>query len=208
MELVITLQCVPQTSWVSRSSSLEQFLFPCLHTYCEPWFEWGKGKIIITRKRTNNFWLPSHCRDTLSDLCEYFQTWGTLPFPIFVTPGKPWKVFWEKIFYRIKKPSERPGKHLVWLLESGQGDNKKFESIRIKLRDLTWSQVCSRDPGLCWPGSLGPVLEPVLVSHLRSTHTQQTFPRSLCLTSHSVVQHSDDSVRIMGSDGVEENVSS
>jgi hypothetical protein len=28
------------------------------------------------------------------------------------------------------------------------GDNKKFESIRINLRDLAWSQVFSRDPGL------------------------------------------------------------
>jgi hypothetical protein len=28
------------------------------------------------------------------------------------------------------------------------GDNQKFESIRINLRDLAWSQVCPRDPGL------------------------------------------------------------
>ncbi len=40
---------------------------------------------------------------------------------------------------------------------------------------------------------------------------QKAFPRSLCLTSHYVVlfvQHSPSSVRIMGSDGVSENVSS
>ncbi len=28
------------------------------------------------------------------------------------------------------------------------GDSKKFESIRINLRDLAWSQVFPRDPGL------------------------------------------------------------
>jgi hypothetical protein len=27
------------------------------------------------------------------------------------------------------------------------GDSKKFESIRINLRDLAWSQVFPRDPG-------------------------------------------------------------
>ena len=37
---------------------------------------------------------------------------------------------------------------------------------------------------------------------------QKAFPRSVCLTSHSVVHHSANSVRIMGSDGVDENVSS
>jgi hypothetical protein len=68
-------------------------------------------------------------------------------------------------------------------LESGQGDNKKFESIRINLRDFTWSLVCPRDPGLCWPGSLGPVLEPVLVSHLRSTHTRlHRYFQGLCVS--------------------------
>ncbi len=31
------------------------------------------------------------------------------------------------------------------------GDSKKFESIRINLRDLAWSQVFPRDPGLLQP---------------------------------------------------------
>jgi hypothetical protein len=31
------------------------------------------------------------------------------------------------------------------------GDSKKFESIRINLRDFAWSQVFPRDPGLLQP---------------------------------------------------------
>ena len=31
------------------------------------------------------------------------------------------------------------------------GDSKKFESIRINLRDLAWSQVFPRDPGFWQP---------------------------------------------------------
>ena len=37
---------------------------------------------------------------------------------------------------------------------------------------------------------------------------QKAFPRSLCCTVQSGVQHSASRVRIMGSDGVGENVSS
>jgi hypothetical protein len=35
------------------------------------------------------------------------------------------------------------------------GDRKKFESIRINLRDLAWSQVFPRDPGFLQPWILG-----------------------------------------------------
>ena len=35
------------------------------------------------------------------------------------------------------------------------GDSKKFESIRINLRDLAWSQVFPRDPGLLQPWNPG-----------------------------------------------------
>jgi hypothetical protein len=35
------------------------------------------------------------------------------------------------------------------------GDSKKFESIRINLRDLAWSQVFPRDRGLLQPWNPG-----------------------------------------------------
>jgi hypothetical protein len=43
---------------------------------------------------------------------------------------------------------------------SGQGISKKIESIRINLRDLSWSQVFPRDPGLFhpWTGPRDPGL--------------------------------------------------
>jgi hypothetical protein len=51
------------------------------------------------------------------------------------------------------------------------GDNKKFESIRINLRDLAWSQVFPRDPGFLQPWIPGtrPGTTPGIPSKLRAS---------------------------------------
>jgi hypothetical protein len=58
-------------------------------------------------------------------------------------------VFWPQNYLRNPRVKQfrcfRPSRPILRaLLESGQGDNKKIESIRINLRDLAWSQVLVR----------------------------------------------------------------
>jgi hypothetical protein len=54
------------------------------------------------------------------------------------------------------------------------GDSKKFEWIRINLRDLAWSQVFPRDPGLLQPWIPGtrPGTTPGIPSKTRSTQME------------------------------------
>ena len=80
------------------------------------------------------------------------QARGTLLHPPSALPlGSPGDGVSKQIFLPSEKSLKKTGKHLAWQRVSGQGDSKKFESIRIKLRDLAQSQVCPRDPGLLQP---------------------------------------------------------
>jgi hypothetical protein len=65
-------------------------------------------------------------------------------------------VFFEKDLFEKRKILRKTGEtpSVTGCLRTG--DSKKIESIRINLRDLAWSQVFPRDPGLLqtWiPGS-------------------------------------------------------
>ncbi len=56
----------------------------------------------------------------------------------------------KKIFTFLKISSKRLGNTCVTrTLRTGW--KQKYESIRINLRELTWSQVCLRDPRLLYP---------------------------------------------------------
>jgi hypothetical protein len=57
-------------------------------------------------------------------------------------------VFFDIDFFEKKKFFQKTGETPSVTRRLGTGERKKFESIRINLRDLTWSQVFPRDPGL------------------------------------------------------------
>ena len=57
----------------------------------------------------------------------------------------------KRYFYLLKKSWEKDGETPSVTGCSGQGDSKKFESTRINLKDLDWSQGCPRDPGFLQP---------------------------------------------------------
>ncbi len=86
----------------------------------------------------------------------------TSPLPM----GNPGGCSSKKIFLKKEKFSEKTGETSSVTRGLRTGYNKKFESIRINLRDLTWSQVWSQGSRV-FVGSLGPDLEPPLESHVR-----------------------------------------
>jgi hypothetical protein len=70
-----------------------------------------------------------------------------LPYPWETLEGALRKRF----FTFLKNSSKRLWETPIVTGGRRPGDNKKFESIRINLRDLALSQVCPRDPGLFQP---------------------------------------------------------
>ncbi len=80
------------------------------------------------------------------------QARGTLSCShISLTPGKSWRVFFVKYLLKKEKFFEKTGEQPSVTGGLRTGDSKKFESIRINLRDLAWSQVFPRDPGVLKP---------------------------------------------------------
>jgi hypothetical protein len=102
-------------------------------------------------------------------------------------------VFFEKDLFEKRKNSSKTSETPSVTGGLRTGDSKKIESIRINLRELTWSQVFIRDPELLHPWNPGtrpgttpgipskvPVASPVLFSHSKGpqkrTLQSRTFP--------------------------------
>jgi hypothetical protein len=68
----------------------------------------------------------------------------TSPLPL----GSPGGCSSKKTFLKKEKFFEKTWGNRREVRGLRTGDSQKFESIRINLRDLAWSQVFPRDPGL------------------------------------------------------------
>ena len=81
------------------------------------------------------------------------QARGTLwaPSHTSLTLGSPGGCSSKKTFFEKRKILEKTGERPSVTGGLRTGDRKKFESIRINLRDLVWSQVFPRDPGFLHP---------------------------------------------------------
>ena len=75
----------------------------------------------------------------------------TSPLPL----GSPGGCSSKKTFLKKRKILQRTRETPSVTRGLRTGDSKKFESIRINLRDLAWSQVFPRDPGLLQPWNPG-----------------------------------------------------
>ncbi len=75
----------------------------------------------------------------------------------------PWEWVFQCIFWHPKKEifvkdGETPSVKKIFVkdgqtpsVESGQGESKKLSRLEKNLRDLSWSQVCLRNPGFFQP---------------------------------------------------------
>jgi hypothetical protein len=63
----------------------------------------------------------------------------------------------KKTFWKKEKFFEKTGETHSVTGGLRTGDDKKIESIKINLRDLAWSQVFPRDPGLLQPWTPGTI---------------------------------------------------
>ncbi len=88
-----------------------------------------------------------------------------LPYP-GERPGNPGREFPKRFFYLVKKSWGKDGETPFVTRVLRTRYSKKNESIRINLRDLAWSQVCPRDPGILksWIPGTSPVDSPGFTS--------------------------------------------
>ena len=128
--------------------------------------------VIITQGKLwghSKFWYPS--RDGLGWRCSSEDPYTSGLWQVCYSSGQargtlllphlpyPWEalegVLRKRPFWKKKNSSKRLGETPSVTGGLRTGDSKKFESIRINLRDLAWSQVFPRDPGLLQPWNPG-----------------------------------------------------
>jgi hypothetical protein len=97
----------------------------------------------------------------------------TSPLPL----GIPGECSSKKTFLKKEKFFEKTGETPSVTGGLRTENSKKFESIRINLRDLAWSQVFPRDPGLLqsWIPGTRPGTTPGIPDKIRSYLYQHYF---------------------------------
>ncbi len=113
----------------------------------------------------------------------------TSPLPLGALEG----VLRKRPFLKKEKFFEKTGETPSVTGGLRTGDSKKIESIRINLRDLAWSQVFPRDPGLLQPWNPRLALDRLRVPDLKSIVTDSTSYFCAVLTP----RHRQDTVFTM-----------